>query len=222
MIEFENVTKWWPTREGRHYIVRGLDLVLPRGKSLGLIGRNGAGKSTMMSMIAGTLDPDEGWIHRHARISWPLGFAGSFHPNLTGAQNVRFVARSYGVDTQALLAFVEEFAELGDFMHEPVQTYSSGMRSRLAFGVSMGVEFDYYLIDEVTAVGDASFRAKSKAVLEDRLRNSDVIMVSHSMSAIRTFCTCGLVIEKGTATYFDDIEDAIEQHMRNMHGNVEA
>ncbi|MEM9197225.1 MAG: ABC transporter ATP-binding protein [Pseudomonadota bacterium] len=218
MIRFENVTKYFPIRGGHRRIVEELNLEIPRGRSVGLLGRNGAGKSTVLKMIAGTLDPDEGRIVRQARISWPLGFAGGFHANLTGAQNVRFVARIYGVDTDALLSYVEAFAELGKFLHEPVITYSSGMRARLAFGVSMGVAFDFYLVDEVTAVGDEDFRRKCKAVFTQRLTNSDVIMVSHSMNMLRDYCSAGIVLEGGQAVYYEDLEEAIDLHMANMTG----
>ncbi|RMH48068.1 MAG: ABC transporter ATP-binding protein [Alphaproteobacteria bacterium] len=216
MIRFENVSKSFPIRGGHRVIVDRLNLTIPRGRSVGLIGRNGAGKTTLLRMISGSLDPDRGRIVRHARISWPLGFAGGFHGALTGAQNVRFAARIYGVDTDALLAYVEEFAELGPFLHEPVATYSSGMRARLAFGVSMGVHFDFYLVDEVTAVGDEIFKRKCEAVFNDRLVESDVIMVSHSMATLRTYCQSGIVLENGVATYCEDLEEAIEIHMRNM------
>ncbi|MEM9047289.1 MAG: ABC transporter ATP-binding protein [Pseudomonadota bacterium] len=218
MIRFENVTKFFPIRGGYRRIIEHLNLDIPRGRSVGLLGRNGAGKSTVLKMIAGTLDPDEGRIIRQARISWPLGFAGGFHPNLTGAQNVRFVARIYGVDTDALLAYVEDFAELGKFLYEPVITYSSGMRARLAFGVSMGVAFDFYLVDEVTAVGDEDFRRKCQAVFTQRLTKSDVIMVSHSMNMLRQYCTGGIVLEHGKAIYYEDLEEAIDLHMANMTG----
>lgn len=220
MIRFEGVHKSFPTHAGRKVILDRLDLVIPRGRSVGVLGRNGAGKSTLLSMVAGTMDPDEGRIIRNARVSWPLGFAGSFHPALTGAQNVRFAARIYGVDTDALLAYVEDFAELGQFLHEPVNTYSSGMRSRLAFGVSMGVAFDLYLVDEVTAVGDDAFKRKCHAVLGERLTRSDVFMVSHSVNTLRSYCKAGLVLEAGRATYFDDIEEAIACHLRNMRGEA--
>ena len=149
-------------------------------------------------------------------ISWPLGFGGSAHPDLTGAQNVRFVARIYGMDTDALVAYVEDFAELGEFMDMPVRAYSSGMKARLAFGMSMGIAFDWYLVDEITAVGDAAFRRKSLAVFKNRLRDAGLLMVSHSVNTIRSYCTSGMVVEAGRVRYFDDVEAAIATHEANM------
>ena len=155
---------------------------------------------------------------RKGRISWPLGFAGGFHPALTGIQNTRFVARIYGVDTDELIAYVEDFAELGPFLHMPVNTYSSGMKARLAFGVSMGIAFDYYLVDEITAVGDAEFKRKCQKVFENRLSNSDVIMVSHAPDTIRKFCSAAAILEKGEVRYFDDVNEGIKVYERMMAG----
>ena len=216
MIEFRNVSKHYFTQTRRKVVLDGLTLTLPWGAKVGLLGRNGAGKSTMLRMIAGTVRPDAGRIVRRGAISWPLGFSGSFHPELTGAQNARFVARIYGVDTDALVAFVEDFAELGDFLDMPVRAYSSGMRARLAFGMSMGVAFDWYLVDEITAVGDTAFRAKSLQAFRTRLQSAGLLMVSHSVPTIRAYCTAGLVLEGGQARYFDDVEEAIAQHEANM------
>lgn len=216
MIEFRDVSKYYPTPTGRKVILDHLDLVLPAGAKVGVLGRNGAGKSTLLAMISGTNRPSAGEIRRLASISWPLGFAGSFHPELTGAQNVRFVARIYGVDTDALIAYVKDFAELGDFFDMPVRSYSSGMRARLAFGMSMGIAFDWYLVDEITAVGDSRFRRKSLAVFRTRLRHSGLLMTSHAPDTIRSYCTSGLVLERGQALYFDDVEEAIALHEHNM------
>ena len=212
MIRFENLTKSFWVKGERRVIIAGLPLTLPAGRSLALLGRNGAGKSTLLQMIAGTVRPDAGRIVTDGTISWPVGFGGSFHNDLTGAQNVRFIARIYGVDTDALLAFVENFAELGKFFHMPVRHYSSGMRSRLTFGASMGSRFDTYLVDEVTAVGDAAFKRKSRAIFRERMAHSGAIVVNHSMNQLRQFCDSGLVLENGRVTYFDDLEEAIDRH----------
>lgn len=216
MIEFRNVTKYYPTPHGRKIVVDNLSLTLPSGAKLGVLGRNGAGKSTLLSMIGGTTRPNRGEIRRHAPISWPLGFRGTFHPDLTGAQNVRFVARIYGVDTDALIAYVQDFAELGDFMDMPMRTYSSGMGARLAFGMSMGIAFDWYLVDEITSVGDSRFRRKSLAVFKSKLKDAGLLMVSHNPGTIRSYCTCGLVLENGRAEFFEDVGAAIARHEANM------
>lgn len=216
MIEFRGVSKWYHTPHGRKIVLDGLDLTLPPGTKLGVLGRNGAGKSTLLGMIGGTIKPNRGVIVKRAAISWPLGLGGTYHQDLTGAQNVRFVARIYGVDTEALVAYVADFSELGDFMDMPVRSYSSGMRARLAFGMSMGVSFDWYLVDEITAVGDSRFKRKSLAVFRDRLQNAGLMMVSHSDRTIREYCTSALVLEGGRAVYYDDVSRALAVHERNM------
>ncbi|GGF98572.1 ATP-binding protein [Rhizobium wenxiniae] len=200
----------------RKMILDDVSVTFPRGKSIGLLGRNGAGKSTLLQIIAGTLELDRGRVIRQGKISWPLGFQGSFQGNLSGEQNVRFVARIYGVDTDELVAYVAEFAELGQFYHAPVRTYSSGMKARLAFGVSMGINFDYYLVDEITAVGDTNFKRKSQQTFKEKLSDSDVIMVSHSTGTLRDYCQTGIVLENGQMTYYDDINEAIAVHESNM------
>lgn len=212
MIRLEHLTKSFHIRGERKVVIDNLNLTLPTGKSLALLGRNGAGKSTLLQMIAGTMRPDSGRIVSDGTISWPVGFGGSFHGELTGAQNVRFIARIYGVDTDGLLAFVSDFAELGKYFYMPVRSYSSGMRSRLAFGVSMGIHFDTYLVDEVTAVGDAIFKRKSRIVFAERMKTASAIMVNHSMNQVRQFCDAGIVLENGQVQYFDDLEEAIAVH----------
>ena len=216
MIRFEQLHKSFRAGSGRKVIVRNLDLVLPTGKSLALLGRNGAGKSTLLQMVAGTIRPDRGRIVSDGTISWPVGLGGAVHRDLTGAQNIRFIARIYGVDTEQLAVFVEDFAELGRHFHMPVRNYSSGMRSRLTFGAAMGIRFDTYLVDEVTAVGDAAFRRKSRAVFRERMKTSGAIMVSHEMGQVREFCDAGLVLEQGELWYFEDLEEAIALHQKLM------
>lgn len=218
MIVIENLTKAYRFQGHVKYIVRDGNLVIPSGATVGLMGRNGAGKSTLLQLIAGTLNPDRGRVRATGNVSWPIGLAGCIHPELTGTQNVRFIARVYGVDTDELVDFVGEFAQLGAHYYQPVRTYSSGMRARLNFGMSMGIRFDTYLIDEVTSVGDASFRSRSQAMFHDRVSHAGAIFVSHSNAQVRSFCKHGIVLENGVMTYYEDVEEAIDRHMRNMMG----
>ena len=219
MIRFEHLSKGFSLGGRRKVVIDDLTLTLPEGKSLALLGRNGAGKSTLLQMVAGTMRPDSGRIVSEGTISWPVGLGGAVHRDLTGAQNIRFIARVYGVDTNQLMDFVRDFSELGDHFHMPVRSYSSGMRSRLTFGAAMGIRFDTYLVDEVTAVGDASFRRKSRAVFAERMKGSSAIMVSHDMRTVREFCDAGLVLERGQLRYFDDLDEAITLH-QDMMGNT--
>lgn len=216
MIRLESLQKRFRTGPTEKIVARDMTATFPTGRSVALLGRNGAGKSTLLQMIAGTLLPDAGRIRATGTISWPVGFAGAFHPDLTGAQNARFIARIYGVDSSAMVAFVADFAELGDHLHQPVRTYSAGMRSRLAFGASMAVPFDTYLVDEVTSVGDAAFRRRSSEVLSARMQHASAIVVSHAMPLIRQICDAGAVLEDGRLTWFDDLEEAIAAHEANL------
>jgi capsular polysaccharide transport system ATP-binding protein len=209
VIRLVDVSKTYRLRGSATVVADRINAVFPSRVSVGLLGRNGAGKSSLLKMIAGTVDPDDGEILSDGMISWPVGFAGSFHPDLTGVQNVRFVARVYGVDTDELVAFVRDFAELGEHFELPFHTYSSGMRSRLAFGLSMGIRFDTYLVDEVTSVGDALFKDKSARVFDERRQTSGAVVVSHSMKMMRRLCDAGAVLEGGRLTYFDGIDEAI-------------
>ena len=216
MIRFENLSKSFITNGTRTVVADNINATFPAGVTVALLGRNGAGKSSLLRIISGVMEPSDGRVLVSGTISWPVGFAGSFHNDLTGAQNVRFLARVYGVDTDELVDFVEDFSELGAHMYLPVRTYSSGMRSRLGFGASMGIRFDIYLVDEVTAVGDASFRAKSERVLRERLKDSTAVIVSHNTDILRKFCQAGALIEDGRLTYYGDLEEALAQHRRNM------
>lgn len=218
MIVLKNLTKSFTLMGQRRTVLDRVNAVFPSKSSVALLGRNGAGKSTLMRLIAGTSDPTSGEILSTGSISFPVGYSGSFHGDMTGAQNTRFVARIYGADTDAMMAWVEEFAELGSQFHLPVRSYSSGMKARLSFGVSMALSFDTYLIDEVTAVGDAGFKKKSGRVLRERLEDAGVIYISHSIGSIREMCRSGAVLEGGTMTYFDDVEEAIARHLFNMEG----
>ena len=216
MIRFEGLTKSFGTPNGPKVVADNITETFPSGISVGLLGRNGAGKSTLMEMIGGTLRPDAGQIVSTGTISWPVGFMGSFHRDMSAAQNIRFVARVYGVDTEELTEFVRDFAELGAHFHMPVRHYSSGMKSRLAFGLSLGIPFQTYLVDEVTSVGDAAFRRKSREVFLDRMKTAGAVVVTHSPAQLRSICQAGAVLEAGKLHYYDDVEDAIAHHNDNM------
>ena len=220
MIELRNLTKVYRLNGVAKTVARDISFTFPTGECVALMGANGAGKSTMLRLIAGTMQPDRGEIIRHGSVSWPVGFAGSFHGDLTGAQNVKFVARIYGVDTDEMVEFTKDFSQLGSHFHLPVRTYSSGMRSRLAFGMSMAVKFDTYLIDEVTAVGDGAFKAKSEAILRDRLKDSGAIFVSHSLEQMERLCTSGVVMQNGRFFFYARVQKAIEHYQHTMAGNL--
>ena len=219
MIEIRNLNKSFYISGERKYVARNINVVFPTGVSVALLGRNGAGKSTLLRMIAGTEEPDSGSITSDGTISWPVGFAGSFHRDLTGAQNTKFIARIYGVDTTGLVEFVKNFSQLGKHFYMPVLSYSSGMRSRLAFGASMGVKFDTYLVDEVTSVGDADFKSRSRILFNDRMRDSGALLVSHSMRKVRRMCEAGAILENGELTYYSDLDEAIARHQAAVGGD---
>ena len=216
MIELDRLTKVFWAKGGSKRVVDCLSATFPTGASVALLGRTGAGKSTLLKLIAGTMRPTSGRVLSSGSISYPVGFAGSFHPDMTGLQNARFVARLYGVDTDELADFVEDFAELGPHFRMPLRTYSSGMRARLSFGVSMGIPFDTYLVDEVTSVGDGAFRDKSVRVFDDRRRSAGAIVVSHSEFMIRRICDMAAVLEHGKATLYSDVDAALAHHAENL------
>ena len=216
MIELRNVCKEFVLKGRRKVVAQNITAVFPDNRAVAILGRNGAGKTSLLKMLAGTMLPDSGEIISTGHISWPVGFAGSFHPELSGLQNTRFIARVYGVDTDELADFVADFAELGQHFHLPIRTYSSGMRSRLAFGVSMGIHFDTYLVDEVTAVGDATFKEKSEALFTERLSNSSAVMVTHTMGQVRRLCNYVGVLHMGKLHFYDDVEEGIEFHQKMM------
>ncbi|AZN72534.1 ABC transporter ATP-binding protein [Georhizobium profundi] len=213
-VELRNVTKYYKTEGRKKMILDKVSLAFERGYSYAILGVNGAGKSTTLRLISGSELPNSGKIKRNVRVSWPLGFAGGFHPMMSGRDNLKFVARAYGADVGEVTEFVEDFAELGDYIKAPIKTYSSGMSARLAFGLSMAIEFDCYLIDEITAVGDARFQAKCRKAFLRRQETADLIVVSHSMSTVKSYCQRGIVLVDGHPIYFDDVENAIETYYR--------
>lgn len=215
MFELRNITKSYLTPKGRRYVFRDLSLKIPAGKNIGLIGRNGAGKTTLMSLLGGADAPDSGTVVTDKSISWPVGLAGGFQGSMTGRENIKFVSRVYGAVGDAMrqkIAYVEDFAEIGSWIDEPVKTYSSGMRSRLAFGLSMAFDFDYYLIDEVMSVGDAHFKRKCTDVFEERLQKSKVVLVSHSMPEIKKLCDVVLLVHDGGVQIYDDVDEGIKAY----------
>jgi capsular polysaccharide transport system ATP-binding protein len=214
MIEFKNVTKFFKTQQHRKTILDHVSVEFRSGYSYGLLGVNGAGKSTTMRMIAGTILPNSGRIWKDVRVSWPLGFSGGFHPAMTGKENLNFVSRAYGEDVVRVARFVDEFSELGDYINAPVRTYSSGMMARLAFGLSMAIEFECYLVDEITAVGDARFQERCTTAFTNRRKSSDIIMISHGMGTIKKYCDKGMVLVDGRLIVFDNVEDAIQTYYR--------
>lgn len=214
MIHLDRIFKFYRTEGFVKIVLDHVSTVFERGRSYGLLGVNGAGKSTTLRLIAGTELPNAGRIRRSVRVSWPLGFSGGFHPLMTGRENVKFVSRAYGADLRRTLDFVEDFSELGDYIDVPVRTYSSGMGARLAFGLSMAIEFDCYLVDEITAVGDARFAARCQQAFEQRRKNADLIMVSHSMGTIKEYCDCGAVLVDGQIIMFNSVDSAIETYNR--------
>ncbi len=208
-VELKGVTKSYKLKNGEvKPIITDLTATVP-WKNIGLVGRNGAGKSTFLRLLAGIIEPDEGDIRRNASISFPLGFRGSFHRDLSGIENVRFVSRIYGQNTEYIVDYVREFSELGQFLNEPYKTYSSGMGARLAFGLSLAMDFDIYLIDEIMSVGDKNFQEKSSAAFHDRMKTACLYMVSHSMEVLEEYCEAGIMLENGVLTYYDDIADAV-------------
>jgi len=207
-IVLENISKTYETRKGERVILDNASLTINRGESIGILGRNGAGKTTLLRMIGGVEMPTVGRIRREMSVSWPLGFSGGLQSSLTGAENTRFIARVYGVPIPSTLKSVNEFAELGDYFYVPVKNYSSGMMARLSFGISLAVEFDCYLIDEIIAVGDPSFRRKCDEALAARRAKSSTVMVSHEMTTLKRFCSSAAVLSNGKLTYYRDIEEA--------------
>jgi capsular polysaccharide transport system ATP-binding protein len=212
MILFDNVSKAYKVHRHWKPVFNNLNFAIHRGDAIGICGANGAGKSTLMRMLAGVEPETGGKITRTMSTSWPIGFTSAFQMGLTGADNARFIARMYDRDEDELLAKVEEFAELGEYLFQPVRTYSTGMQARLAFGVSLTVDFDCYLVDEVTGAGDVRFRTKSENALMERRERAALVMISHDPGALQQYCTKGAVLYGGALTFFDSISEACEVH----------
>jgi capsular polysaccharide transport system ATP-binding protein len=212
MIELRGLTKSYPTAHGRKYVFKDLSFTLPAGSGVGLIGRNGAGKSTLLKLLAGLDSPDRGEVVTNQRISWPVGLGSGFQGSLSARDNVRFVCRVFGAtgpEKREKIQYVEKFAEIGDYFDLPMRTYSPGMKSRVAFGISMAFDFDYYLIDEVMAVGDPIFRKKAAAVFREKLAGAGVILVSHNHKDIKDFCSTVVFLHNGHAAVYDDVDEGL-------------
>jgi capsular polysaccharide transport system ATP-binding protein len=216
MITLDRVTKTYKTTSGRKVVLDSATLTFGSGHNVGILGANGAGKSTLIRLLAGSEMPDRGKIHRYTRVSFPLGFGGTFHGALSGRENVAFLARVYGAALRPTLRFVEEFAELDEYWNMPVNTYSAGMRARLAFGACLGIDFDVYLIDEVTEIGDERFRRKCATAFRERMRRSDIILVTHNSGTIRQYCNRAAVLANGRLQVFDDVSSALDLHRRHI------
>lgn len=212
MISFEKVTKSYMTDFGRKFIFKDLSFDIPEKESLGIIGYNGAGKSTLLRMISGVESADSGLIKRKSHFSWPIGFGGGFNGSLSGAENVKFVARIYGKDIQSTLEKTKDFAEIGEYFYLPVKTYSSGMKARLAFGLSLAIDFETYLIDEVIAVGDKRFKAKAREAFAKTIENKTVIMVSHSFKLLSEYAKNFGVLNKNELEIYTSLEKAQKRY----------
>lgn len=210
MVTIDDVTKRYPIRHGEITVLDGIDLKVAPGEKIGILGRNGAGKSTLIRLIGGAERPTAGTITRTMKVSWPLAFAGGFQGSLTGLDNLRFICRVYGASVEDKADFVEDFSELGRFMREPLKTYSSGMRARLAFALSMAVEFDCFLIDEVITVGDARFHEKCRRELFEKRGDRAMIMVSHEQHIIKNHCSRASVLKDGKLQHFGDVDGAYQ------------
>lgn len=209
MIFCEGVTKSYPMGSGRKQVLKGIDLQVSRGEHIGFLGRNGAGKTTLIKLIGGVEMPTSGKIKRKMSVSWPLGFGGGFQGSLTGYDNARFIARIYGHEYREIRDFVEDFSELGPQLKMPVKTYSSGMRARLAFALSLAIEFDCYLIDEVIMVGDQNFHRKCHYELFEKRGDRALIFASHSADLVREFCNRAMVLSRGFGTMYSDVNEAL-------------
>ncbi|MDL2267357.1 ABC transporter ATP-binding protein [Desulfovibrio sp. OttesenSCG-928-G15] len=213
MIALHEVSKRYPSKRGWRTILDNITFAFEPGVNVGILGRNGAGKSTLLRLLGGRELPDTGYVERSSKISWPIGFSGGFNRKITGRQNLRFICRLYDESYQRVAKFVEDFAELGEYLDMPVHTYSSGMRAKLAFGISMAFDFDYYLIDEATAVGDAVFKKKSKSFFNAKRETTTLIVVSHSMGTVKSLCDKYVVLYKGKLMEFPTNEEAEEFYL---------
>ena len=209
MLVLENVWKAYHTRAGVKQVLQGVNMVVHPGDAVGILGRNGAGKSTLLRIFAGVEMPTVGRVWKDMSVSWPLASGIGVQSSLTGADNARFIARIYGIPVRQVLDYVQDFAELGPYFHEPVRTYSAGMMSRLLLGLSFAVDFDCYLVDEAVGAGDARFVDRTHQAMEERLSRSALLMVSHSPEQVRLFCRTAGVLRQGRLAFYEDVDEAI-------------
>lgn len=212
MITFTNVHKSYLTKVGLNSVLRDINLQVKPGQRLGILGKNGAGKSTLVRLFSGSTMPTKGTVERTMSVSWPLGLTGGLQSNLTGYDNVRFIARIYGVSPEHSIEFIREFTELGHYLDEPLKTYSSGMRAKLGFAISFLVDFDCYLIDEALAVGDARFREKCHHELFEKRKHAALIMVSHNNKMIQEYCDSAVLLKDETIHRFETLDEAIKSY----------
>lgn len=217
MITAENIFKVYPTRSGDRVVLKDISFTLDRGEKLGILGRNGAGKSTLIRLVSGAEQPTSGNISRTMSVSWPLAFGGAFQGALTGIDNVRFISRIYNQDYKRNIDFVSNFTELGLYLKEPVRSYSQGMRARLAFAISMIIEFDCYLIDEIAAVGDARFHERCEIELFQKRSDRAMFIISHDTEYVRNHCSRFAVLHEGNIQLYSDFDEAYANHMHNLH-----
>ncbi|AOH84390.1 ATP-binding protein [Sphingomonas panacis] len=216
MIQLSNIEKYYATRTGQAHILKNINLKVDDGEKICILGGNGSGKSTLIRLISGIERPSSGQITRTTRISWPLAFSGAFQGSMTGFDNMRFICRIYEKNFDEVIDFVQDFSQLGHYLREPLKTYSSGMRARLAFALSMMVDFDCYLIDEVVAVGDARFQQRCHDELFVRRADRSYIIVSHDAQYVREHCNSGCVLSHGVMTQYDSVDEAQSVHAENM------
>lgn len=219
MITLQDVHKRYRTKDGPgKWVLEGVCLTIPHKLNVGLVGRNGAGKSTLLRLIGGIDIPSRGTVERHCRVSWPMGFSGGLQGSMTGRQNAKFVCRIHGHehDLGERIAFIQDFAEIGAAFDQPIKTYSTGMKSRLQFAMSMAFDFDVYISDEITSTGDAAFRDKAAQAFGQLVDKAGLIMVSHSDSTLREFCQAGIWLHEGKAIWFDEIDEALKHYNESL------
>jgi capsular polysaccharide transport system ATP-binding protein len=219
MLELFQVCKYYPLGRSNRAVLDKVDLTVQKGQKIGILGRNGSGKSTLIRILGGAEHADGGSIKRGMRLSWPLAFHGGFHNSLTGLDNLRLICRLYGESFEDKIPFVEDFSELGRYLREPVKTYSSGMQARLAFALSLIIEFDCYLIDEIVAVGDDRFQERCNVELFQKRADRAMIIVSHSANYIKKHCDSAAVLLRGQLHHFDSVDDAFGFYQENNSTN---